>query len=537
MNKTFIKKIFLTSAMINIVFLSQITAQDLNQESDEIQENNADSIIKPELQKNLTIIVGHHNYDLNPHTASYNTESQILTGLYEGLFSYDPITLEPHYALATSYRISRDNKRWTFKIRDDAKFSDGTPITAECIKKSWITLLNNKNAPYASLFDIIEGVEDYRNNKGSEKDIGIFTTDDNSITLHLNTPASHLPKLLCMTPFSAINELQNVYSGPFTLSSKTDEKIILKKNTNYYDSKNTYLEQITFCFSDDNKENAYLFNTGLADWISGPIDLSKTINQDSTHITAEFATEYLFFKIRDNIWKEASFRQALLESVPWDQLRANTFVPATTLVYPINGYPKVQGYVYTDKFEAISLMEQAKKDANIPEDTIFEITMAITENEHMLKEANILKEAWKELGVELKTIEIPSDKYLYEINKTDADIFSYTWIGDFADPLAFLELFRGNSTLNVTNWNNEVFNNLLKEAALNTNEKHNLLLSQAEQLLLDEGIILPIQHPVSLNIIDLKIIGGWAPNSFDIHPLKYLFKKDTKPDVPNLVMR
>ena len=110
------------------------------------------------------------------------------------------------------------------------------------------------------------------------------------------------------------------------------------------------------------------------------------------------------------------------------------------------------------------------------------------------------------------------------------------WIGDFADPLAFLELFRGNSTLNVTNWSNPDFDALLNEAALYTNEKHNSLLGQAEQLLLDEAVILPVQHPVSLNVIDLNAVGGWAPNSFDIHPLKYLFKKETKPDVPNVVM-
>ena len=61
--------------------------------------------IDPALQHNFTIIVPVHEYDLNPHTASYSSESQILSSLYEGLFSYDPVTLEPKNALEVHYRI------------------------------------------------------------------------------------------------------------------------------------------------------------------------------------------------------------------------------------------------------------------------------------------------------------------------------------------------------------------------------------------------------------------------------------------------
>ena len=124
-----------------------------------------ESEINPELQENFTIVSSAHNYDLNPHTASYSAEAQILTGLFEGLFTYDPITLDPTYALAKSYRISRDKKRWTFILRDDAKFSDGTEITAQNFVDSWITLLEEKFAPYSSLFDIVEGAADFREGK------------------------------------------------------------------------------------------------------------------------------------------------------------------------------------------------------------------------------------------------------------------------------------------------------------------------------------------------------------------------------------
>lgn len=488
-------------------------------------------------QETMTIIAPVHSYDLNPHTSSYNSESQILSGLYEGLFTYDPVTLEPQYALATSYKLSRDSKRWTFTLRENAHFSDGTPVTAECVKKSWLALMRTPNAPFASLFDIVSGAAEFRAGTGTADEVGIYDLDEKTLSLHLTTPASYLPKLLCMTAFVVTGETADVYSGPFVLTEMSAQNAVLTKNEQYYDADKTQLEKITFIFSDDTEENTFLFNTGLADWVTGPVNLAKILEKNASHITAEFATEYLFFKMRGAIWSDKLFRQALFEAVPWEKLRENTFVPAATLVYPLSGYPAVRGYSYTDELEAASLMKQARKNAGMSDEELLPIVMAVSESGYMKKKAEILKDAWKSLGVELTTIEIPSDRYLHSIPETEADVFSYTWIGDFSDPLAFLELFRGNSTLNVSSWCNDEYDRLLNESALYTDEKHNTLLGQAEQLLMDEAVVLPIQHPVSLNIIDLNIIGGWAQNAFDIHPLKYLFKKESAPDVPNVVLR
>ena len=529
MNSKILKKTAQKAFLLLVLCAFKVHSQDA------VQEENPQADV-PKQKQVLTVTAPVHSYNLNPHTASYNSEAQILSGLFEGLFSYDPVTLEPQYAIAVSYKISRDSKRWTFTLREDAFFSDGTPVTAESVKKSWIQLLRTQGAPYASLFDIIKGASDFRTGNGSEENVAIYDLDEHTLSIHLTTPASHLPRLLCMASFAVTGTEENVFSGPFVLSEINENQAVLEKNEHYYDKENTKLDRITFRFCDDADENAFAFNTGLSDWVSGAVNLSRTISKDAVHVTAEFATEYMFFKMRKNVWSNAEFRQALLEAAPWDSLRENTFVQASTLVYPIGNYPSVRGYSYTDGEEASSLMKIARRNAGIPDGEILEIVMAVTESEYMQKKAALLKEAWEKLGVSLRTVEIPSDKYLYSIPDVDADIFSYTWIGDFADPLAFLELFRGNSTLNVTNWSNPDFDALLNEAALYTNEKHNSLLGQAEQLLLDEAVILPVQHPVSLNVIDLNAVGGWAPNSFDIHPLKYLFKKETKPDVPNVVM-
>ena len=119
--------------------------------------------------KKFTVIESVREHDLNPQTTSYASDAQMLTGLYEGLFTYDPVNLNPLYAIATDYRISRDKKRWTFTINANACFSNGEKITAADVRDSWLRLLSTPDAPYASLLDVIIGAEDYRLGKCGEQ--------------------------------------------------------------------------------------------------------------------------------------------------------------------------------------------------------------------------------------------------------------------------------------------------------------------------------------------------------------------------------
>lgn len=487
-----------------------------------------------EEKQSITITCSAMAYNLNPHTASYNTEAQILTGLYEGLFTYDPVTTEPVFAIAENYKVSRDKLRWTFKLREGLKFSDGSPLVARSVVDSWLNLLATEGAPYASLLDIIKGVKDYRTLNGKREDVAIRDTDDLTLTVQLVTPAMHLPRLLCMPCFSVTSE-RAIYSGAFMKKAGDAGSLTLVKNPNYVGAESVKLDEIKFIYSDDDAENAFSFNTGLSDWVASNVDLDKLLDKNAAHIMAEFGCEYLFFKMRDNIWSNEQFRAALLEAVPFDKLRDKCFVPATTLVYPMAGYPSVTGYSYEDARNAKVLMERARKSVGIG-DAPLSIKICLSDTERMATIVDLLKGAWEALGVSVDFIKVAPNEYLTAIPQTDADVFCYTWIGDYNDPLAFLELFRGDSTLNVAKWQNKQFDIYLSDAALFSGARHMESLAQAEQLLLDSAVIIPIQHPVSLNVIDLDAIGGWNLNAFDIHPLKYLYKKEIEEeDFPNIV--
>ena len=84
---------------------------------------------------------------------------------------------------------------------------------------------------------------------------------------------------------------------------------------------------------------------------------------------------------------------------------------------------------------------------------------------------------------------------------------------------------------------NEEFDNLLLKAAQAKESERYGYLAEAENILLDSGMVLPLYHPVSFNIIDLKEVGGWSANAFNIHPLKYLFKKVENVKLQNVVLK
>jgi oligopeptide transport system substrate-binding protein len=491
-----------------------------------------------EFQRNLTIIEYPHEYNIDPQTANYSNESQLFTGLYEGLFSYDPYSLDPVPALASSVKLSRDKKTWTFTIRDDAYFSNGEKITAQTFRDSWLRLLDPATeAPFASLLDCIEGAEDFRLGRVSKDAVGVNAREDGTLVVQLVTPTEHLNRILCHHAFSAVHSSGSrggVFSGPFVLKEISAEKIVLEKNPKYYGADDVALPSITLLFSEDYDENAYRINIGEADWASSA-NGNKLLDRRAVKIYGEFATEYFFFKADRFPWNVADFRSALVTAVPWDKLRAQAVVPAKTFIYSLHGYSSPSGFTDYDSSEAKSLLSKAKQNAGLGESEPVKLTIAISNSEYMKEQAQILKTAWEEIGITVEVQTTPINRYLQSIETWNADLFTYTWIGDFADPVAFLELYRGGSTLNITKWENNGFDDLIQQANACTDSSERFgLLAKAEEMLLNSGAVLPISHPVSINVIDTNAVGGWYVNALDIHPYKYMYFTGRTQAIPNL---
>jgi oligopeptide transport system substrate-binding protein len=487
-------------------------------------------------QQEFVVNISGNMPEWRAHKAYAADEAQIFTAMYEGLFVYDPYNLDPLPALAESWVLSGDGLEWKFRMRDGAKFSNGDPISALDIRNSWIALLDPElAAPYASLLDPIAGVADYRSGKNKDAaSVGILAVDDRTLVVKLVTPAPQLPKILCHHAFSAVHAsdlardkaptaeagFKPVSSGAFVVSSISPGEIILTKNPRYWDEAKVLLPSIKLILSNDAATLTGQFNLGQIHWLGGSSVIDKVLDTSTLHVTPMFSTEYFFFRSTWGPWSDSKVRNALLLAVPWKDFRADYLIPAKTLVFPIAGYPQLEGI-------GTQNVEQARKllaDAGIADPAAMTpIVISIPDAQAFDKLARTLKTAWEAIGLKVTIRTIPYDDYYKSLRTDDYTLGVTSWIGDFADPLSFLELFRPTSTLNDSGWNSPAFEKLITDAgSIKQGKDRYAKLAEAEKILLAEGIILPVAHNPSLNIIDTNGISGWYPNALDLHPFKYI---------------
>ena len=129
---------------------------------------------------------------------------------------------------------------------------------------------------------------------------------------------------------------------------------------------------------------------------------------------------------------------------------------------------------------------------------------------------------------------IPYNRYFQAMKDPGYSVGSSTWIGDFADPYTFLQMWRRDSNLNDARHSDEDYEKLIEKSMLEEGERRLATLAEAETLLLDRGSVLPISYSPAVNIVDTNELDGWYPNALDIHPFKYLEFRAFRP-LPGVV--
>jgi len=493
----------------------------------------------------LTIVFDTHDTELDFRKSFLASEAQIYTGIYEGLFSYHPLTLEPIMAAAEKWELSEDKKQWTFTLRRNMRFWNGDAVRAQDFRAAWISLLEpRRESPYSSLFDIIEGARDYRNGvlKDPEK-IGISAPDDRTLVVKLNSPASFFPAMLCHHSFSPIHPsmINNndwskkppVSNGPFRIDSINKDSIVMTRNENYWDVRRVALKKITIKFADTAEDASYMWNSGESRWIAGGVSIDALTDRSGIQLNVMFATHYYFIRSDEKPWNDYRLRRAMTLVLPWDEIRGGHYLPAKTLIYPITGYPEIEGITESNFEEAEKLMKEAgyAGGAGVPE-----LVIRLTPSQDAANIGSIMATAWKEkLGLKVRVEVIPFERYFQSMKESGYIIGSSTWIGDFADPYTFLQMWRRDSNLNDAHYSDDDYEALIEKSMTEDGDKRLATLADAEKLLLERGAVLPISYSPALNIVDTNELDGWFPNALDIHPFKFLSFKTFR-TLPGVVM-
>jgi len=502
----------------------------------------AESRPRPGVRDELTVVFSYGDVELDFRKSYLASEAQLYTAIYEGLFSYHPLTMEPVAAAAGRWEISEDRKIWTFTIRENAKFQNGDPLRAQDFMASWLSLLDpERDAPYSSLFDIIEGAQDYRLGKTGADKVGISCPEDKTLVVRLNSPAAFFPSMLCHHSFNPIHpSMLNmehiempVSNGPFYIEKIDNKEIIFIKNPEYWDARRVNLNKLTVKFSADGNEASAMWNSGEARWLHGDFNLETLTDRSGIEVNAMFATHYYYIRSARKPWDDFRLRRALSLVLPWNKIREGHSLPATTLIFPIPDYPDVEGLDTANVAEAERLLAEAGFPLGVGLPTL---VIRITPSMEAIRIASLMAEAWYSLlGINVEIDEVPFRMYFDSLKLNDYDVGSLTWIGDFADPYTFLQMWRRDSNLNDAWHDDDDYELLMERSMTEEGRKRWETLAEAEKLLLDRGNVLPISYSPAINIIDLGEIDGWYPNVLDIHPFKYLFFKTRRP-IPGVVM-
>jgi peptide/nickel transport system substrate-binding protein/oligopeptide transport system substrate-binding protein len=496
------------------------------------------------IRDELTAVFSKGEVELDFRKSYLASEAQLFTGLYEGLFSYHPYTMEPVAAAAEKWVLSEDKKQWTFTIRGNARYWNGDRLRAEDFRAAWISLLDPKrDSPYSSLFDVIAGARDYRLGIITDpSQVGIETQGDNTLIVRLASAASFFPSMLCHHSFSPIHpsmvDKENwsleppLSNGPFHVREQTGDRIVLEKNANYWDASRVSLNRVILKFTEDGDEASNLWNSGEARWISGDVNIDTLTDRSGIQVNPMFATHYYYIRSAEKPWNDYRIRRALALVLPWDELREGHYLPAKTLIFPIPGYPEIEGLDTTDEEEAKRLLAEAgySQGQGLPD-----LVVKLTPSMEAARIGGLMASAWKEkLGVPVRIEVVPYGEYFQALKGDDYGVAFSTWVGDFADPYTFLQMWRRDSNLNDAGYDDADYENLIEKSMGEEGEQRWSTLAEAEKLLLHRGSVLPISYSPAINIVDINELDGWFPNALDIHPFKYLAFKAFRP-LPGVV--
>jgi len=490
---------------------------------------------------------------LDPHLATSVAAHNVLTALLEGLVSEDPETLQPRPGVAQSWSISDDGLIYTFNLRKDARWSNGDSVTAGDFIYSFRRILNpNFGAKYASMLYPLQNAAIYHQGMKSWEDaqVGAEAINPYTLQLTLENPVPYFLQLLnhfswfpvhppTIEKFGAFEKIGTswtksgnfVGNGPFTLFNHQINSVIeVRKNRSYWDEKTVRLNGIRFYPIEAVYTEERAYRTGflhLTQSVSADrIDFLKDKYSNELHFEPYLGTYFYRFNLKSPPFDDLRVRQAFSLAIDRQRLVDKVLkggqAPATSFTPPGTGgfYPK-SNFQY-DPSTAQTLLQSYLKEKGLGRLPPIELTYNTSEGHKKVAEA--LHGMWKDvLGVEIQLLNMEWKVFLSTVSKGDFTLARAGWIGDYVDPNTFLHMWRSGESLNMTGWENPMYDQALESAQKTGKEEQRWQsFQECEDLLAKEFPILPLYFYVHLTLRHPSV-RGWYPTLLDHHPYKYVY--------------
>ncbi|MDF2891902.1 MAG: ABC-type transporter, periplasmic subunit [Clostridia bacterium] len=513
----------LVAVLLAVLMIGTILTSCTTKEQNTLAPEGGDK--QPVTQDTLTFTVASVP-SIDPQMSNSIPSMNVIKGFSEGLIRNFQGEVKP--GMAEKWDISEDGMTYTFHLRD-AKWSDGSSVTAQDFEYAIIRLLDPKNAAsYSFAAYIIQNAAEFNSGKIIDPaQVGVKAIDEKTLEIKLINPTSYFVSTLdlpCFYPVKKdyVEKLgadfataadKMLSNGPFILKDwKHEQEIVLERNPNYWDQANIKLNTVKILQVSDANTVLAMYENGEIDFCDVPTSLVDKFQQEGkAKVYMSGADDWMRinFKRTEKPWlQNVNFRKALNYAIDReDYVKTATkglFFPATRLVlplmagvngyyceeYPINIYP-----TKADTAKAKEYLEKAMQELNITDPKQIVVAYTISDDDATKLMAEVLQDqVTKNLGITFEIKMVTYKQKLENDTKGDFDLVYNGWGPDYDDPMTYLELWETTNSQNGGKYSNAEFDKLIAAARVETDKvKRMEMFHQAETILLEDAGFVPLQ--------------------------------------------
>jgi peptide/nickel transport system substrate-binding protein/oligopeptide transport system substrate-binding protein len=476
---------------------------------------------------------------LDPAVARDVNSAFMTRQVFRGLTRFDE-NLEPVPELAQRIEISADGLTYLIELRDNARFADGSQITADDVAFSLTRALRPETAAEAGaalagpsyLGDIV-GADEVIRGDASELS-GVRVIDDRTVEITLSAPRATFLMKLASAP-AAILDPDDVArggewwrdpnaSGPYVVDIwEPGEELQLYANENYVGGQPD-LRRVIFRLGPSSANPFNLYQADEIDVANVPIQAIDRVSDEDSPLLEELdvspilSTSYIAFRTDVAPMDDPEIRKAVQLAFPrWKvaeillsgrQETANGIIPPGTLG---RDWPTAAPAQDLDAARAAIANSSYGSSENVPPITIYGASPFGSEALRDVLE--------RELGLTVEVLDVHWPQFNQGLSRKSFPAYELTWVADFPDPETFLwNLFASPSPDNYSEYANPTFDALLDRAAATLDvDERAALYAEAESVLLGDNAVLPLAHDVRYTLMKPWVKG------LDITPLGMLY--------------
>jgi oligopeptide transport system substrate-binding protein len=484
---------------------------------------------------------------LDPQLAAYAEEISVVKQLFTGLFTYDEdLNVVPALALevptTANGGISEDGLTYTINMRDDAVWSDGTPVTAHDFVYAFQRLFDPEaggQGYYAGFYTAIAGAGEFMAGEGTAEAVGVSAIDDHTLQIKLVAEQPTLPTLLALWPASPLRqdvieqhgaawtEPGNMISnGPFVLADYTpQDSIVLEANAAYVGDDEPTLQRMVYRIIPEDSAALIAYENGEIDMTTIPQSDASRFEGDAEQLRFEQLETYaLQYNTAAPPFDNALVRQAFSQAIDREAYVASVLqgVGAAGTGWLPPGMPGYDASVGSDlAFDPVAA-QATLAEAGYPNGDGFpSVTLTVGNLEPFIVAAEFVQAQLSEnLGIDVAIEPLDEAAFGESYMTGGFQVVWQSWFADYADPENFLaQQFATEGGFNVFGYSNPQVDELLSQAATTLDQAERLALyDQAHRIIIDEDqAVTPIYYP-QRNYLVKQNVGGLITTALDAEP-------------------